>query len=142
MAPNVDRKEDITALSFEDESFDFIYCSNVLEHVPDDLAAMGELNRVLCRGGVAVIQVPIRGEVTFEDPSVTDEEERTRLFGQEDHVRYYGRDIAGRLQSAGFEVEQFYMNDVLKLGADDIQRMNLGKRELIQKCTKTSSSLT
>ena len=44
-------------------------------------------------------------EETFEDPTVTAPEERTRLFGQYDHRRVYGRDYADRLREAGFEVE-------------------------------------
>ena len=41
---------------------------------------------------------------TFEDDSITDEKERTRIFGQYDHRRIYGRDYAKRLEEAGFEV--------------------------------------
>ena len=111
-------------------------CSNVLEHVSDDRMAMRELHRVLAPGGTAFVQVPIRGETTFEDPSVTDPVERTRLFGQEDHVRFYGRDIIQRLEQAGFQVEEFYMLDVLQVTPDEIKRMNLGKREPVHKCVK------
>ena len=135
---NVDRHEDITAMSFGDDSFDFIYCSNVLEHVEDDANAMKELYRVLAPGGTAIIQVPIEGETTYEDPAITDPVERTKHFGQEDHVRYYGRDIQERLSSAGFQVREFTMLDELKLSEKDIVRMNLDKEELIYECTKTS----
>ncbi len=37
-AKNVDRKEDLTCLSFNDNSFDFIFASHVLEHVKNDLS--------------------------------------------------------------------------------------------------------
>lgn len=40
---NVDRKEDVTAMSFTDDSFDFLYASHVLEHVQDDAAAQREI---------------------------------------------------------------------------------------------------
>ena len=43
-------------------------------------------------------------EETFEDDTITDPAERTRIFGQYDHRRIYGRDYADRLRSAGFEV--------------------------------------
>ena len=49
--------------------FDVIYCSHVLEHVPDDRLAMGELRRVLKRAGWAVLLVPITAEQTIEDPT-------------------------------------------------------------------------
>lgn len=133
---DVDRREDITHLSFEDDRFDVIYCSNVLEHVPDDTRAMRELFRVLEPGGIAIVQVPIRGLVTHEDPSITDPAERNKHFGQADHVRYYGEDIAERLRASGFEVTPFYMLDVLPLQPGDIERMNLDKRELIHACRK------
>ena len=43
-------------------------------------------------------------EQTFEDDTITDKDERTRIFGQYDHRRIYGRDYAERLREAGFEV--------------------------------------
>ena len=134
--PEVDRKEDITRMTFDDNSFDFIYCSNVLEHIEDDAAAISELFRVLAPGGCAIIQVPIKGKTTYEDLTITDPHERYKHFGQNDHLRLYGEDIEDRLASAGFEVTPFYMLDVLQLEDSEIQRMNLGRRELIHKCIK------
>jgi SAM-dependent methyltransferase len=100
------RVMDVTDLRFEDESFDVIICSHVLEHVPDDRKAMAELYRVLKPDGWALLQVPLRRrELTFEDASVTNPRERARLFGQWDHVRYYGTDYTSRLEAAGFRVE-------------------------------------
>lgn len=63
---NVDRKEDLTKMSFSDNSFDFIYASHVLEHIKNDLEALSEIRRVLREGGVAIIPVPIIGEKTIE----------------------------------------------------------------------------
>ncbi|MBI3761281.1 MAG: class I SAM-dependent methyltransferase [Chloroflexi bacterium] len=42
---------DITALPFEDESFDFVYCEGVIQHTRDSQIAVDELSRVLKRGG-------------------------------------------------------------------------------------------
>ena len=36
--------------------------------------------------------------------SITDPVERTRLYGQSDHVRQYGEDFRDRLESVGFGV--------------------------------------
>lgn len=96
---------DITRIQYPDDSFDAIYASHVLEHVPDDRRAMSEFVRVLKPGGWAVLQVPIVGDTTDEDLTVTDPVERRRRFGQHDHVRTYGRDYRDRLAAAGFEVE-------------------------------------
>ena len=95
---------DLTAMTFDDNSFDAIVCNHVLEHIPDDKKAMKELYRVLKPGGWASLQVPIKGNVTQEDLSITDPKERLRLYGQEDHVRYYGHDFTDRLKNAGFKV--------------------------------------
>lgn len=95
---------DITKLSFADHNFDVIYCSHVLEHVPDDAAAMRELRRVLRPSGWAILQVPVLRDVTFEDASITTPQARLAAFGQHDHVRIYGKDYVERLRAAGFEV--------------------------------------
>jgi SAM-dependent methyltransferase len=94
---------DITSLPFDDRSFDAVICNHVLEHVPDDRAAMRELRRVLAPGGWAILLVPdVEAEHTIEDRSVVDAAERLALYGQEDHVRRYGRDYLDRLAAAGF----------------------------------------
>jgi SAM-dependent methyltransferase len=100
------RSMDVCDLKFEDGYFDYIICSHVLEHVPDDRKGMSELFRVLKKGGEGIIQVPMdtSKEKTFEDPTVTDPAMRAKLFGETDHLRMYGRDYADRLASVGFEV--------------------------------------
>lgn len=128
-------KMDITDIQYPDESFDVIYCSHVLEHVPDDRRAMRELARVLKKDGWAILLVPMSGEKTMEDPSITDPEERTRLFGQADHVRLYGADYADRLREAGFNVEITEVKDLV--GSDEAIRMGLtsGSGNIVY-CTK------
>lgn len=100
-------KMDICEIDYPDKTFDIIYCCHVLEHVPDDNKAMREFYRVLTEGGIAIIQVPITTEVTFEDPSITDPAERERVFGLYDHLRRYGPDVRNRFETAGFEVRLF-----------------------------------
>ena len=97
----VDVLGSVTAIPLATGSVDMLVCYHVLEHVPDDVAAMRELARVLAPGGVGLVQVPIRfGMPTDEDLSA-DEAERVRRFGQHDHVRYYGDDFEQRLFDAG-----------------------------------------
>src|SRR5260221_1241669 len=97
---------DVTDLPFADESFDLIVCSHVLEHVPDDRAAMREMHRVLRLSGVALIQTPVNYDqaTTYEDPAVSDPDERLARFSQADHVRVFGADVRERLERAGFRV--------------------------------------
>ena len=132
----VDQKEDITKMSFENDSFDFIYCSHVLEHVPDDRKAMEELFRVLKTGGIVVVEVPIRGDTTYEDDSITSPTERAKHFGQNDHVRHYGRDITERLREVGFQVEDANIRELLNLSDEDLQRMDIALPGLVFFCTK------
>ena len=101
-----DLRLDVSDMDLPDSSFDLILCSHVLEHVPDDRAAMRELRRVLTDGGVVLVLVPHRPEVTtYEDPSIESPLGRMVAFGQQDHVRIYGADLPDRLREAGFEVE-------------------------------------
>jgi SAM-dependent methyltransferase len=97
-------REDISKLSFGDCTFDVVIANHVLEHVADDRAAMKEIFRVLEPGGVAVLQTPYSDKLTqtFEDESIRDDEGRLQAFGQEDHVRLYGRDLFSRLEGVGF----------------------------------------
>lgn len=104
-------REDITDISFPENSFDIIFCSHVLEHIEDDQKAMRELARVLKPDGFAVLLVPIKDifngrriETTYEDFTIKDPHEREKAFGQKDHVRVYGRDFKDRLETAGFSV--------------------------------------
>lgn len=106
--PDVDLHLDLTALDLPDGSFDAVICSHVLEHVPDDAAAMRELRRVTAAGGWCLVMVPLdlSREQTYEDSSIVEPSERERAFWQHDHVRLFALDIHKRLTAAGFAVER------------------------------------
>ena len=131
MAADAQVRLDITALPFADGSLDAVVCNHVLEHVPDDRAAMREFRRVLSPRGWAILQSPLdpRRAVTFEDFSVQDPGERERVFGQFDHVRIYGRDYIDRLTTAGFRVEAVPFAD--QLGSDTVTRHALRSEEVV-----------
>ena len=135
-SPIADIKADICDLPFLDNSYDFILCNHVLEHVIDDDKAMRELYRVLKKNGIGIFQVPIdyNRDTTFEDFSVTNKKERNKLFGQYDHVRIYGLDFFDRLQKAGFSVERCEYTS--KLSKEDIIKFCLPKKEIIPVCRK------
>lgn len=97
---------DITDLPCATDSFDVVLCNHVLEHVPEDRAAMSEIRRVLKVGGVALMQHPIDEALprTYENWAVKTPEARLAEFGQEDHVRVYGNDFDQRLKDAGFQI--------------------------------------
>lgn len=128
-------KMDITNITYEDNYFDVILCSHVLEHVMDDQKAMKEFWRVLKPSGWAILQVPIHSKLdkTFEDPKIVLPEERERMFGRYDHVRKYARDYKDRLEEAGFTVK--VDNYAKELGNDISKRYILGG-EQIYFCSK------
>ena len=116
-SPLADMHFDVQQIPLEDESFDAIICNHIMEHVEDDRKALKELYRIMRRGGWGVILSPVELErdKTFEDDTITDRAERTRIFGQYDHRRIYGRDYAERLREAGFEVYDIdYKNELSK----------------------------
>lgn len=99
---------DATQLSFNNETYDFVVANHILEHIPDDMAAMKEFYRVLKKGGTALLQVPYSEyiETTIEQPDINNPQLQAALFGQADHVRIYAlKDYIQRLQKSGFTVE-------------------------------------
>lgn len=133
--PKCDVVMDVCDIQFPENTFDTIYCSHVLEHIHDDRKAIREFYRVLKRGGWAILLVPIFGRVTIEDPSITDPEERRRLFGQGDHVRAYGQDYPSRLQEEGFDVHIYTVEKVVR--SQDIYRYGVQSVAPIYFCRKT-----
>ncbi|MFC1583421.1 class I SAM-dependent methyltransferase [Candidatus Neomarinimicrobiota bacterium] len=125
---------DLTALPYRQGTFQVVLCSHVLEHIPGDQAAMGEMHRILAPGGMALIQVPLQGERTFEDPDATSPMERERVYGRSDHVRIYGSDIKDRVRQAGFEVElvpyaeHFDNSDRMRYDLDPDEFLIIGKK--------------
>jgi SAM-dependent methyltransferase len=57
-AASATTRGDATRLPFPDGSFDRVIAAEVLEHIPDDEAAIGELARVLRPGGTMAVTVP------------------------------------------------------------------------------------
>lgn len=54
---------DIEKMSFKDQTFDLVFCSQVLEHVPHPNKALAEINRILKNKGKVVITVPLLGYI-------------------------------------------------------------------------------
>jgi len=63
---DVDKIFDIQGIPFEDESFDMVFASHVLEYPDDDLKAISEFRRILKRNGIAVLPIPLMHEKTVD----------------------------------------------------------------------------
>jgi len=93
---------DATRLPFPDDAFDCVVTSEVLEHIPDDRAAIGELTRVLKPGGVFAATVPswLPERINW---ALSDEYHAPFVIGG--HVRIYRRrQLTRALRDAGLRV--------------------------------------
>lgn len=62
----IDYVSDIINIPVENSSFDLILCTEVLEHVPDPIAALKEMSRILKNGGELVITTPLGSHIHQE----------------------------------------------------------------------------
>jgi len=91
---------DALHLPFEDGAFDRIIASEVLEHIPADTTAIGELVRVLRDGGSLAVTVPRWGP-ELANWALSDEYHQV----PGGHIRIYRASVlAGRLRAAGLRV--------------------------------------
>lgn len=93
---------------YENEKFDLLICSHVLEHIDDDRKAIGELYRILKFGGIGIILVPILLNLSKDfEKEVYTETDRIKYFGQNDHLRIYSKvGLKNKLSEADFIVEE------------------------------------
>lgn len=121
---------DITNLDFDDNSFDLVICNHVMEHIEKDLIAMKELNRVLKKKGLAILQIPYSETLSKskEDYSITDPQKREENFGQDDHVRIYSlKDYKERLIQCNFKTE--FISPFSETWKLNPTKLGLNKRE-------------
>lgn len=95
----VDHTVDLQRLPFDDKTYDFVFASHVLEHIPDDRRAISEIRRILKPNGMAILPVPIYSAKTIEYPEPNPHE----FF----HVRAPGTDYFDRYEPHFSKVERF-----------------------------------
>ncbi len=85
----------INAMPFGDGAFDFVCAFDIVEHVDDDDAALGELARVSAAGAVFLLSVPLHESAwtAFDD-----------FVGH--RRRYAPRELAAKLADHGFVIER------------------------------------
>jgi SAM-dependent methyltransferase len=128
-------KMDVHQMPFASNSFDVVLCNHVLEHVDNDIKAMNEIARVLKPGGYSILQVPFFSpvpEITIEDPSIINAADREKAFGQDDHVRKFGKDYPIRIERSGMKAivnsfsSQLPVTEVYKYGLAQGESLYLG----------------
>jgi SAM-dependent methyltransferase len=107
---DVDDNVDVTNMNiYPDNSFDFFLCSDVLEHVKEDVKALQELYRILTPNGKGILMAPIQLDLEkdYELQEPLSNAERWHHYGQKDHVRMYSKNgFLKKVQDAGFKVEE------------------------------------
>ncbi|MEI6199565.1 MAG: class I SAM-dependent methyltransferase [Actinomycetota bacterium] len=93
---------DATKLPFDDNTFDCVVTSEVLEHIQDDVSVISELHRVLKPGGSLGVTVPSWWPEKI-NWMLSDEYHAPKSVGG--HVRIYtATELKAKLRSAGLEV--------------------------------------
>lgn len=137
-SPCVKEIIDIQNIPYDDDYFNLIICNHVLEHVPDDEKAMKELHRVIKpvnekSGVIIMVPLDLNSYETLEKEEYNTPELRKKYYGQEDHLRMYGRDFKEKLEKVGFTVEVF---DIDSSFFKDSERYGFGSGDIIFYCTK------
>ncbi len=94
--------EDIQQLAFSDNSFAFLTCNHVLEHIPDDRQALRECARVLMPGGTAVFTIP--GDYHKQETWYLETPDANG------HLRHYGLDVLDKMRAAFGQAEAIDMS--------------------------------
>ncbi len=114
------RREDLTALSFADESFDAVMALEVMEHIPDFRKAFTECARVLKPEGKMILSVPFhQGLDHIQRARVGDDGTIEHLLPPEYHgdpldshgclcFHHFGWDVLDLLKRAGFRQAAAY----------------------------------
>lgn len=91
---------DLISQKFSDESFDIITMFDVIEHVPNPKEVISEVNRILKKGGVVVINTP---DVESLWAKVLGK--HWQLIMPPEHINYFSpKNLGNYLSQNGFEV--------------------------------------
>lgn len=108
---------DIENIHFNENYFDIVICSHVLEHVNYEVA-ISELSKILKKNGIALLMFPIiyQWEETYSNSDIVTKKLRELHFGQFDHLHLFGKDIEKKLIENNFSI-----NKIISYGEDSIK---------------------
>ena len=108
---------------YDDNTFDFIICNHVLEHIIDENKALSELHRVLKKNGILIMQVPLA--IGLEDTLHRTDEIK---LDNPSHKRLYGDNYQIHIEKYGFTSEKVYLADKFKnYGLNPLEYINIFK---------------
>ncbi|MEK6812708.1 MAG: class I SAM-dependent methyltransferase [Nanoarchaeota archaeon] len=122
-------KGDAQNVKFKPETFDWVFASDVIEHVKDDYKAMQNIHNVLKPGGKILITVPA---LEF-------------LWGKDDDLvhhqrRYTKKQLKQLLSASGFKIEFLNYWDILMFPAVVIYKL-LNKSQTVAELTPLANKL-
>lgn len=121
------KKGDITKLPFKDNSVDVIFCSEVLEHVPNYKKALKECSRVLKKNGALILTVPTHMHYWKDDDDYVGHIRRFNPETLQNDIKRAGLNIS-LLKPIGSPIERFLTNLTVKLARKN--NKNLSKNSL------------
>jgi 2-polyprenyl-3-methyl-5-hydroxy-6-metoxy-1,4-benzoquinol methylase len=144
-------KGDLQDITYADDTFNVVILNEVLEHVPDDAAALQEVHRVLMPGGIVIIFSPNR-LFPFESHGVYTRNSNKKLppyiplvpyiplaLGKKG-FRYWARnywpyELRGMVAKTGFDIiETKYLWQTFE-NISGVQPVFIGKtRSILRKC--------
>jgi SAM-dependent methyltransferase len=109
-----ENSEDLMALTYRDESFDYVLTSDTLEHVPDFDRALAEVRRVLKAGGKHIFTIPLIWERTTRQRAAKIDGNVVHFLPPSHHGKAsiqeylvfneFGGDVVQRIERAQFHV--------------------------------------
>lgn len=91
-------------LPFQDETFDVIWCSEVIEHVLDVHSCLSELNRVLKKKGALIITTPYHG--ILKSLVIVSFSFDTYFSPYTSHIRFFSKKtLCVATKNAGFRLD-------------------------------------
>jgi SAM-dependent methyltransferase len=112
---------DLRQTALQEESVDWVFCSHVLEHVPELEICVDEILRVLKPGGAAWIQVP------FEPGRAHSRRIDIDPHRAHAHAWQFAPDFGTLIERPQWTVEEIIAGD--SLSSEDLQRYGIDSRE-------------
>jgi len=133
-----DEVQDIQDLSFSDNTFEYIICSCVLGHIPNEAKAIDEMFRVLKPNGKAFIitLINFQSNKTYQNDSIKTPEDKLKHYTEDDLCRLHGKDFIERLNRSNVHVKEIEYSSAFS--TSEKLKFSLGntERELIYLVTK------
>jgi ubiquinone/menaquinone biosynthesis C-methylase UbiE len=128
------------SLCFDDDCFDVVTAAGVLEYVPDDKRALGEIWRVLRPGGTLILSVPVGPSFLF---TFARRHLRRWILKRDDerfhHSSYTPHQFRHRLQQTGFAVNTAISHHFVFFPADYLfPRLSIAADRLLGRCWERS----